>query len=192
MIRIPKYLLINITIFSLVICFYSNVTAEPPLKRAELHITDGKISAMLVNTTLRDIISQAKAQYDIWFKAGEELSGYKVSVQFTDIPLNEGLRRILKGMNHSLVYYADGRVAGVFILGNGEINQGYSAPTKVPVGMHARSSVKAATGTVENTTPPKISTPRPVNPSYLPRTGSDIRANTLGISLDLRNRMSRN
>ena len=184
--------MINIICFSLVICLNSYVAAEPIDDKAGLQITDGKISAVLANATLRDIIRQIKAQDDIWFRVGEELAGYKVSVRFTEIPLDEGLRRILKGLNHSLVYNGDSKVAGVFILGNGDMNPGYSIPTKVPDKMHARSPIKAASGLVDNTTPPKISTLRPGNPSYFPRTSSDIRSNTLNMSLDLRNRMSTN
>ena len=184
--------MINIICFLLVNCLNSYVTAEPRYDNAGLQITDGRISAVLVNTTLRDIIRQVKAQDDIWFRIGENLAGYKVSVRFTQTPLDEGLRRILKGLNHSLVYNADSKVAGVFILGNGDMNPAYSIPTKVQDKMRARSPIKITSGPVENTSPPKISTIGPVNPSYLPRTAFDIRANTQGMSLDLRNRMSRN
>ena len=192
MIRTSNYYVINIICFLLVICLNSYVAAGPIYDKAGLQIKDGKISAVLVNTALRDIIRQVKAQDDIWFRVGEDLAGYNVSVRFTEIPLDEGLRRILKGLNHSLVYNADSKVAGVFILGNGGMSPGYSTPTKVPDKMHPRSPVKATAGPVENSTPPKFSTLRHVNPSYLPHTGSDSRANTLGMSHDLRNRMSRN
>ena len=186
MTRALKYFMINVFCFALVICLCSNVTAGPKADQTGLQIRDGKISAKLVDATLRDIIRQIKVQDDIWFRVEEDLAGHKVSVRFAEVPLDEGLRRILKGMNHSLVYSTDSKVAGVFILGNGDMNPGYSTPTKVFDKMHARSPVDATSGPVENPTPPKISTLRPVNPSYLPRAVSDIRANPLGMSRDLR------
>jgi len=71
---------INIICFSLVICLNSYVAAEPPLKKAELQITDGKISAQLINASLRDIARKIKAQGVIWFEADADLSDYNISV----------------------------------------------------------------------------------------------------------------
>ena len=188
MIRTSKYFVINIICFSLVICLNSYVAAEPPLKKAELQITDGKISAQLINASLRDIARKIKAQGVIWFEADADLSDYNISVRFTDIPLDEGLRRILRGMNHSLFYNTDNSVTKMFILGKGEKNQRNSTPAIVPFNTHASKPPTTTSTPAGNSILPKISNLKSVNPSHLPRALSGMRSNTLDMSLNLKNR----
>lgn len=191
MIRTSNCFKINLICFALAICLNSYVSAEPTSDKAGFQIKDGKISANLINASLRDIVDKITAQGVIWSEVNTDPSDYKVSAQFADIPLDEGLKRILKGMNHSLVYNADGRIARVFILGRGERNQRNSrTPTIVPVNMHAIQPAKAISGPAVNTVIQEPSSLKSANPSRLPRAFSGRRTNSLDMSLNLNNRMS--
>jgi len=108
MIRISKYFMVNVIFFSLVVCLYSYGAAEANSSGTDLHIEKGQISAELTNAPVLVLVRQIESQGGIWFKTLADLAGEKVSVRFADIPLDEGLKRILRGMNHSLVYDADG------------------------------------------------------------------------------------
>lgn len=187
MTRCLKYLIMNIIFLTLVVWLYSYGAAEPISNEAGLHIKEGKISAELTNVPLTDIVRKIEAQGGIWLEAGADLAGNKISVRFTDLSLKEGLKRILTNMNHSLVYNADGKVAGVFILSQGGKKQDKSGSEKVPVNLNEGRPDTDASGSNENTASSGVSPLRLVNPSSLPRAPSRKRAKTFDTSFSLGN-----
>ena len=79
---------------------------------------EGQImSAELQGVSLKVILEKFKREKGIWFKGDEALLEEKVSVRFKDLPLQEGLSRILSWVNHTLVFDQDKRLVGLFILG---------------------------------------------------------------------------
>lgn len=75
------------------------------------------ISADLQGVSLKLILDELKTEKEIWFEGNESLLGEKVSVRFKDLPLEEGLNRILADINHVLVFDQDKRVVGLLIIG---------------------------------------------------------------------------
>jgi hypothetical protein len=75
------------------------------------------ISAELQGVSLRLILEKLNREKGIWSKGDESVLEEKVSVRVTDLPLLEGLRRILSDFNHVLVFDRDKRLVGLFILG---------------------------------------------------------------------------
>ena len=75
------------------------------------------LSAELQGVSLKVILEKLNREKGIWFKGDESLLEEKVSVRFKDLPLQEGLRRILSCINHILVFDQDKRLVGLFILG---------------------------------------------------------------------------
>ena len=189
MIRISKYFMIDVIFFSLMACLYSYGAAEANSSGTDLNIEKGHISAELTNAPVLVLVRQIESQGGIWFKALADLAGEKVSVRFADIPLDEGLKRILRGMNHSLVYGADGRIAGVYILGKGGKSRGKSVFEPVPVNTHERKPFKTTTVPVKNVVSSRILNVRIVNLFNLPRATSDMRMKSLDMSLNLNSLM---
>jgi hypothetical protein len=69
---------------------------------------------------LRDIIAKLKKEkgiwFKLWFKGSEFVLDEKISAQFSDLSVDEGLGRIFSLMNYSLVFDQHDDVVGVFLL----------------------------------------------------------------------------
>jgi hypothetical protein len=75
------------------------------------------MSAELQGVSLRLILEKLKGEKGIWSKGDESLLDDKVSIRFKDLPLEEGLRRILSDFNHVLVFDREKGLVGLFVFG---------------------------------------------------------------------------
>jgi hypothetical protein len=85
-----------------------------------VRVKDGLLSVNLKDTSLLDVARDIEKQSGIWFKGDETLFQEKISVTFSDLPLEEGLKRILTNMNYSLMFDNKHKVAGVMVMGEGK------------------------------------------------------------------------
>jgi hypothetical protein len=76
-------------------------------------------SAFLQAVPLRFILEKLEKEKGIWFKGASSLLGEEITVQFTSLSLEDGMKRILSSMNYSLVFGRDGELHGVVIIGRG-------------------------------------------------------------------------
>jgi hypothetical protein len=90
-------------------------------QRIDLEFSDQNLSAMIREAPIRDIIAELKKEKGIWFKlwckGSEFVLDEKVTMQFSDLSVEEGLARIFSSMNYSLVFDEDDDVIGVVLLG---------------------------------------------------------------------------
>lgn len=82
-------------------------------------VKDGLLSVNLKETSLLDVARDIEKQSGVWFRGDETLFQEKISVTFSDLPLEEGLKRILTNLNYSLMFDAENKVAGVMVMGEG-------------------------------------------------------------------------
>jgi len=75
------------------------------------------MSAELQGVSLRLILERLEREKGIWFKGDQSALEESISVRFDNIPLHEGLRRILSNINHVLVFDQERGLVGLFILG---------------------------------------------------------------------------
>lgn len=75
------------------------------------------MSAELQAVPLRLILEKLQREKGIWFKGDESVLEKPVSIWFKDLPLQEGLRRILSGFDHVLLFEEDRGLVGLFLLG---------------------------------------------------------------------------
>ena len=68
---------------------------------------------------LLEVARDIEKQSGVWFRGDETLFQEKISVTFNDLPLEEGLKRILANLNYSLMFDAKNKVAGVMVMGEG-------------------------------------------------------------------------
>jgi hypothetical protein len=80
---------------------------------------DGLLSVNLKETSLLDVARNIEKQSGVWFRGDEALFQEKISVAFNDLPLEEGLKRILANLNYSLMFDNKNTVAGVMVMGGG-------------------------------------------------------------------------
>jgi hypothetical protein len=83
-------------------------------------VKDGLLSVNLKDTSLLHVARDIEKQSGVWFRGDETLFQEKISVTFTDLPLEEGLKRILTNLNYSLMFDDKHKVAGVMVMGEGQ------------------------------------------------------------------------
>jgi hypothetical protein len=99
-------------------------------ERIDLKFQEQTFSADLEEAPLGAIIKRFKEEKGIWFKGKESLLDEKVSVQFKDLPIREGLERILSAMNYSLIFDGEARLVGVVLVGKSGAISGQSERTR--------------------------------------------------------------
>jgi hypothetical protein len=82
-------------------------------------VKDGAISVNLKDNSLLEVARDIEKQSGVWFKGDETLFQEKISVTFTHLSLEEGLKRILTNLNYSLMFDDKNKVAGVMLVGEG-------------------------------------------------------------------------
>jgi hypothetical protein len=116
--KVSVFLLTMLVSFSVLVCCYSTVYAQDT--RLDLDFKKRKLTARIKNTPLKAVLKEIKEEKDIWFDAGymrdKSLLNKDVSVRFSDVNIDEGLDRILSGINHSLLFRGN-KVVGVMLLG---------------------------------------------------------------------------
>jgi len=105
---------------TLVTCFFFFFLVCPNAFCADaVSVKDGLLSVNLKDTSLLDVARDIEKKSGVWFRGDEALFQEKISVTFTDLPLEEGLKRILTNLNYSLMFDNKHKVAGVLVMGEG-------------------------------------------------------------------------
>jgi hypothetical protein len=76
------------------------------------------LSANLQKTQLKEILETLEKEKGILWTGNSSLLEDEITVQFKNLSLNEGVRRILSSMNHCLIFDANQRLAYVMIFGD--------------------------------------------------------------------------
>lgn len=111
---------ILVLFLSLIVLLFLRGVVSAQEKRLYLAFDQGRLTANIKNTPLKAVLDRIKEQRSIYFDKGfmrdSSLLDNDVSVQFTNLPVQDGLERILSGINHSLFLKGDS-VEGVMLLG---------------------------------------------------------------------------
>lgn len=89
-------------------------------KEANLTLKGDYISANLKGASLKAVFEALEREKGIWFKGNRSFFEEKVTVQFTDLSLEDALKRILSSMNYCLVFERDGALVGAMLIGKGK------------------------------------------------------------------------
>jgi len=71
----------------------------------------------LEEAPLRSVFERIKREKHLWIKGSRFLLDEKVSVQFKDLSIKDGLQRILRNMNHCLIFDKHSKLLGVIVVG---------------------------------------------------------------------------
>ena len=80
-----------------------------------LNFQESYCSAFLEEVPLRIVIEKLRRDTGIWVKAPEYLLEERVSVQFENMSIQEGLKRIFREMNYSFLLDRDNNLIGAFV-----------------------------------------------------------------------------
>lgn len=126
-------------LFSLLV--FSSAQAADPVS-----VNDGLLSVNLKETSLLEVARDIEKQSGVWFRGDETLFQEKISVTFHDLPLQEGLKRILSNLNYSLMFDAKNEVAGVMVMGE-------AAPSAAQPGRPGSTPLRVTTPSRTTTRP---------------------------------------
>jgi hypothetical protein len=124
-------------------------------------VKDGLLSVNLKENSLLEVARDIEKQSGVWFRGDETLFQEKISVTFNDLPLEEGLKRILTNMNYSLMFDAKNKVAGVMVMGEGK-------PAGTQPGRPGAQPPRVATPPGSTTRPAPAVRSRPTTPATPP------------------------
>lgn len=83
----------------------------------DLVFKEETLSANLKKVPLKVVLEKISREKGIWFKGDASVLEGKVSLQFQNLTLHDGLKRILAQIDHSLVFNRAGRLIGLYIVG---------------------------------------------------------------------------
>jgi hypothetical protein len=75
------------------------------------------LSVNLKETQLKEILGKLEREKGISWNGNSSLLEERITLQFKDLSLNEGVKRILGSMNYCLIFDANERLASVIIIG---------------------------------------------------------------------------
>jgi len=78
------------------------------------------LTAILEEESLENIFEKFQKETGIWFRVPESELDERVSVQFENLSIKEGLKRILRTMNYSLLFDQDNNLIGAFVFGKAD------------------------------------------------------------------------
>jgi len=111
---------------TLYVTFFLTFLLSPTLlaeeRVIELKFEDHSFSAHIRGAPLRAVIRNIKGElqgvwFKIWLKKSKNSLDEKISVEFKDLPIRKGMKRIFSQTNHSLVFSRNRELLGVFLLG---------------------------------------------------------------------------
>ncbi len=108
--------------FIVIVCVPLAVYAQRT--RIDLAFKNERMTAHLENASLRSVTQEIEEKKGIWFKLwfgdDDSLFNETVTMQFTNLPIHEGLERILSRVNYSFIF-DESRLAGVMLFGRKEM-----------------------------------------------------------------------
>jgi hypothetical protein len=131
------------------------------LSAEAVSVKDGLLSVNLKDNSLLEVARDIEKQSGVWFRGDETLFQEKISVTFNDLPLEEGLKRILTNVNYSLMFDNKNKVAGVMVMGEGK-------PAGAQPGRPGALPPRVATPPASTTRPAPTVRSRPSTPTSPP------------------------
>ena len=155
-----KTLILILTICTFCLCSFSPTLAREGF--VDLKLDGDTLSADLKGAVLRDILEDLNKERGIWWKGDQSVLEENVTVQFTDLSLEDGMRRILGFLDHCLFFDNERELIGVFLAGkDGTIREMNKSGRNI-VAKTASSTVKEKNMTPDNGSGP-VKSVSPVN-----------------------------
>ena len=113
-VKINKIMIILSIVFAFLISTFSTTWSTE--RNVVLNFQGQVFSASIPGVPLRLVLEELGREKGIWFRGDSSLLGEEITVQFTSLSLEDGVKRILSSMNYSLVFSRDGELDGVMII----------------------------------------------------------------------------
>jgi len=142
--KMNKFIRCLIFMFAIVTLFPADEVAHSDNRSPQkggMIIKDGRLSVEYNNVSVGEILDELKDQSNIWFEGDRSLLDERITVRFEDLPLDEGMKRILDFANYILMYHTSGTLSGVMLFSKS--NSKEQTITKILPRLTESSSEKA-------------------------------------------------
>jgi hypothetical protein len=85
----------------------------------EIFYAQKQLTAHLKEANLNEVLLAVAKVAKVEFTINKAIADRKVSVQFDKLPLEKGIRKILRPLNHSMIFNSSGRLKKIIILESG-------------------------------------------------------------------------
>ena len=82
-----------------------------------LVLQEETVTASFKETPLKTVFEKIQKETGIWFRVADSELDERVSIQFENLSVKEGLKRILRTMNYSFLFDQDNNLIGGFVFG---------------------------------------------------------------------------
>ena len=106
--------------------------------RIVLEFGERSFSAQIQRAPFADVLRKIQQDLGIWIKGLSNVSDRPYSVEFQDMTIRGGLKRILSSVNFSLVFDERDKLVGIILLGNRERSGQRARPEPHPGRMPPR------------------------------------------------------
>lgn len=80
------------------------IDAQEPAGRMSLSVTQGRMTCTIRNYPITEVLDELGARTRVGFVVAEDLADSRVSVNLVNVPIDEGVRRLLRGYDAFLYY----------------------------------------------------------------------------------------
>jgi hypothetical protein len=80
-------------------------------------IVGERISVRAMGVPLGELLEMIERETGIQFEVDEGILEEKIFVDLTDLPLSEGIKKILPALNHAILYGPSGKIRRVVLIG---------------------------------------------------------------------------
>ena len=119
--RFCRVALFGLTLILSTICSLSAEEITDSYQRAshqgELLIENGVVSADLREIPLGKILEQVREKANVWYECERTLLREKISIQFNEVSLKDGMKRILAHFDYALEFNDGGELVGLVLIG---------------------------------------------------------------------------
>ena len=137
----------TVTVSMLTCAFFLSMLTYLPAREGGVDLTleGDAISANLKEIPLRDILEKLAGEKGIWCRGSEAVLSERISVQFKELSLEDGMKRILASKNYSLLFDKEGRPIGVMVVGkSGSASQRKERKTFADKTTHTPKATKSS------------------------------------------------
>jgi hypothetical protein len=89
---------------------------------------DNNLSVNIQNSTLNDVLEQVGDKTGVKFECNKKISDNVVRIEFTSLPMDEAIRRILSKFNYAVICSETGKIRKVIVFGLRTPRPAYETP----------------------------------------------------------------
>jgi len=104
-------------LITILVIFYYFIVVAASEESNTLVIQGATVTAILKEEPLKNVFEKVQKETGIWFRVADSELDERVSIQFENLSVKEGLKRLLRTMNYSFLFDQDNHLIGAFVFG---------------------------------------------------------------------------